>query len=161
MYPFLPHLSFSVVRHFVLPTISSLILFFTFDITFSFTCFFYVDFLFPVCLFQSPRFQLSAILFCRKCCCNYFFLVLLSSSLFFFLHHYSLCYTTSMSYIVFFVLQVIPFSINISVNAILTGSLNILFKAFPCILSISFISSFFMYPLLGVVLKKILIGASQ
>ena len=37
-------------------------------------------------------------------------------------------------------------SINIPVYAILTGSLNILFKALSFILSTSFISSFFMYP---------------
>ena len=28
-----------------------------------------------LCLFQSPRFRLSAVLFCRMCCCNYFCLL--------------------------------------------------------------------------------------
>ena len=37
-------------------------------------------------------------------------------------------------------------SINCQVYHVLTGSLNILFRAFPCIMSISFISFFFMYP---------------
>ena len=36
--------------------------------------------------------------------------------------------------------------INWQVYHVLTGSLNILFRAFPCIMSISFISFFFMYP---------------
>ena len=37
-------------------------------------------------------------------------------------------------------------SINCQLYPVLTGSLNILFRAFPCIMPISFISFFFMYP---------------
>ena len=75
MYSFLPYLSFSTVRHFVLPAISYIILFFTFDINFSFTSFFHNDFFYLLlCLCQSPRFLLSSVLFCRKCCCNFLFL---------------------------------------------------------------------------------------
>ena len=45
---------------------------------------------------------------------------------------------------IFYSLFNIPVSINTPVYAVLTGSLNIIFKVFPCILSISFILSFFL-----------------
>ena len=65
MYSFLPHLSFSIVRHFFLTAISSLILFFTCDITFSFTSFFHVDFFLSV-TFSISISKVSAI------CCTFF-----------------------------------------------------------------------------------------
>ena len=141
LYSFLHHLSFSSVQHFVLPAISSLILFFNllfYSLHFSmliFSCLL-------LCLFQSPRFRLSAVLFCRKCSNSFFFLVLPSSSWFFFLHRYSLSYDTTMLHILFSVLQAI--FLLFLFPSISLGSLNIIFLAFPCILSISFISSFFM-----------------
>ena len=87
MYSFLHYLSFSSVQHFVLPAISSLILFFNllfYSLHFSmliFSCQL-------LCLFQFPRFRLSAVLFFRKCsnsffsCSSIIFLIFLSSSLF-------------------------------------------------------------------------------
>ena len=76
-----------------------------------------------------------------------FFLVSLSSSLQFFMSLYSI----NVAYCILCSADRTPVSINISLFDLLTGSLNILFKIFPCILSISFtwfpsFLSFFMYP---------------
>ena len=58
MYFFLPDFSFSIVKHFDPPTISSIILFFTFDINFSFPSFFHFDFSnLLLCLFNLQRFD--------------------------------------------------------------------------------------------------------
>ena len=148
MYSFLLHLSFSTVRNFVLHVISSKILVFTSYFTVPFTSFCHVNFSLLVTLSQSPRIRLFFVLSGKKCCCNYFssssiiFVIFLSPSFYVMEQHQS-----SASNILYS-LFCMPNScyINIPGYVALTGSINILFKCFPCILSISFISSFFVHP---------------
>ena len=105
MYYFLPHLSFSIARHFVfvLPIISSIILFL--PLTSLFSSHFFPCAFFLACYFIY--FNLMLYCFCKKCCCNSFF-VLLTSSWFVYLRHCSLFYgTTSVLHIVFSILQAI------------------------------------------------------
>ena len=111
----------------------------------------FVMLIFPcllLCPFQSPRIRLFFVLSGKKCCCNYFssssiiFVIFLSPSFYVMEQHQS-----SASNILYS-LFCMPNScyINIPGYVALTGSINILFKCFPCILSISFISSFPIHP---------------
>ena len=152
IYCFLSHFSFSTIRHFFLPAISSIILFYLWN-PFLLHSFFPCCFVAFLCIFswlqifQSPGFQLYVLLFCKNHCCNSFslvsviFLIFLSSLMFFILW-----YNISGAYCILFSAGQVPVSIKISLYVVLTVGLNILYKAFPCILSISFIFFFFMYP---------------
>ena len=148
IYSFIPQLSFSIARHFVLPAISLVILFFTFDVTFSFTSFFHVDFFLHVFLSISiSKVSVIFVDFCRNCCYNSFFFLLYHLLDVFFLHCCSLSFDIkSKLRIVFCSASRIPDSLNIPVYDVLTVSLNIFFKAFACVLSVSFIFSFYLYP---------------
>ena len=112
--------------------------------------FFHVDFFLHVTLSISIS-RVSAI------CCA-FFVESAVVILFFFLFHYldflssspffMLWYNINVEYYILCSGSCIPVPINIPVNHALTGSLIILFKVFPCILSISFIFPFLYIPVL-------------
>ena len=74
MYSFFPHWSLYTVWYFILPVISSIILFLP---LISFSPFFLFPMSIFACLllylFQSPGFGLPVVLFCKKCSCNSFF----------------------------------------------------------------------------------------
>ena len=70
LYSFLPYSSFSIIQDFALATILSIILFFTSDITFSFTSFSHA-FLLVLSISVSKVLAICCS-FCRKCCCNSF-----------------------------------------------------------------------------------------
>ena len=88
--------------------------------------------------------------FCRNCCYNSFFLSLVSSSwcVFSSLLFLKLWYKIKVAYCILCSASRILDSINIPVYDVLTGSLNILFKAFPCVFSVSFFFHFICIPIL-------------
>ena len=86
--------------------------FFTFDITFSFTSFLPSSFFscLLLCLFQSPKFHVTDVLFCRKCCCISFFLFFFNCLLdFFSLTQFGTIYPHVWSYQIFLTVSNVVF----------------------------------------------------
>ena len=144
MYTFLCCLTFCSSCHLFSHSLLPILYHFLFH--FHFPCWFFF-LLVTLSVSIYLRFQLLLYVFVENVLVILFFLFFyhfphFSSSSLFLMLWYSIivehCILCSAGHILVF--------INFQVYHVLTGSLNILFRAFPCIMSISFISFFFMYP---------------
>lgn len=145
IYSFLSHLVCSIVQHFVLPSISSIILFFTllsFLLHLFFLCWFFLACSFVYLILQGFYSLLYSFvesvaiilfsLFFYHVFVFWFFIAILYVMI-----HHQCCKLYSLFY------GHIPVSIYIPLDTVYASSLKILFKVFLYIISISFISSFY------------------
>ena len=146
MYSFLPHWSLSTVRYFILPVLSSIILFLpliSFLLSFFFPCRFLLACYFIYFSLQGFGYLLyffvkSVAAILSFSCSPIIILIFQSSSMFFMLWH-----NINVVYCIICSAGHSLASINIHVYVVLTVKLNILYKTIPSITSI-FLALFFL-----------------